>query len=299
MDKEKSFISAVVYIRNSEEHIGKFMTSLQDMLEKFFKEYEIICVDDASNDQGINILKTLFAEKPDCTVNIITLSYFQGVEKAMNAGIDMAIGDMVFEFDCTVLDFDPLLIIDVFRKAQEGYDIVSASPRNIKRIGTSLYYRLLRTFNKNVGSIQTETFRVVSRRALNRVESMNSSVPFRQILYSTCGLKQTTLKYDSVGGKSINLDHNYRRELAVITLLLFTNIGEKYAIFCTAVELIIAVYVLVTEGVCIGSNIAFGMVGIFLLFYIVLKYLSLLKELVFIKQKYIIDNVEKISNHKV
>ncbi len=299
MDKEKSFVSAVVYMRNNEEHIEKFMTSLNEVLKNNFNEYEIICVDDASSDQVVNKLKTLFAGKPDCTVNLITLSYFQGVEKAMNAGIDIAIGDMVFEFDCTVLDFEPLLIMDVFHKAQEGFDIVSASPRNIKRIGTSIYYQLVKTLNKNVGSIQTETFRVVSRRALNRVENMNSSVPFRQILYSTCGLKQTTLKYDSIGSKFIKLEHNYRRELATMTLLVFTNIAERCALCCTIVELIIAIYLLVTEGLCTSSNIAFCMAGVFLFFWIVLKYLSILKELVFTKQKYIIDNVEKISNHKI
>ncbi len=299
MDKEKIFVSAVVYMRNNEEHIEKFMTSLYEVLKNNFKEFEIICVDDASSDQVVNKLKTLFVGKPDCTVNLVTLSYFQGVEKAMNAGIDMTIGDMVFEFDCTVLDFEPLLIMDVFHKAQEGFDIVSASPQNLKRIGTSVYYQLIKAFNKNVASIQTETFRVVSRRALNRVESMNSSVPFRQILYSTCGLKQTTLKYDSIGDKSIKLEHNYRRELAVITLLIFTNIGEKCAICFTITELILAIYLLSIEGMCIGTNLSFCMAAVFLLFWIVLKYLSILKELVFTRQKYIIDNVEKISNHKI
>lgn len=299
MDKEKSFVSVVVYIRNSEEYIEKFMASLYEVLKNNFNEYEIICVDDASNDQAVTKLKAFFAGKPDCTANLITLSYFQGVEKAMNAGIDMAIGDMVFEFDCTVLDFDPLLIMDVFHKAQEGFDIVSASPRNIKRIGTSIYYKLIKTFNKNIGSIQTETFRVISRRALNRVESMNSSVPFRQILYSTCGLKQTTLKYDSIEKQTIKLEHNYRRELAAITLLIFTNIAEKCALCCMFAELIIAVYLLIAEGLCAGSCIAFSMTGAFLLFWIVLKYLSILKGLVFTKQKYIIDNVEKINNHKI
>lgn len=299
MEKEKSFVSVVIYMRNSEIYIEKFITSLYEVLRNNFNEYELICVDDASNDQTVTKLKTFFTGKPDCTVNLITLSYFQGVEKAMNAGIDMSIGDMVFEFDCTVLDFDPLLIMDVFHKAQEGFDIVSASPRNIKRIGTSIYYQLVKTFNKNVSSLQTETFRVISRRALNRVESMNSSVPFRQILYSTCGLKQTALKYEPTEKQTMKLEHNYRRELAAITLLLFTNIAEKCALCCMFAELIIAIYLLIAEGLCTGSCIAFSITCVFLLFWIVLKYLSILKGLVFTRQKYIVDNVEKINNHKI
>jgi len=295
MEKERCFVSIVVYIRNSEKYIEEFMISLFEILDSNFHEYEIICVDDASNDQSVNIIKNLFAQKRGCTIRLITLGYFHGVEKAMNAGVDMTIGDMIFEFDCVLLNYEPKLILDVFHKTREGFDIVSASPRNIKRLGTNFYYALVKMFLKNVGPIQTETFRIISRRALNRVDDVNKSVPFRQILYSMCGLKKATMEYTPINKLKIKLEHRYRRELAIDTLMLFTNVGEKIAFVFSAFELLGATYLLYREGVNIETNLTFCMSGIFFLFGIVLKFLSIIKELIFTKHNYIVERIEEIN----
>lgn len=295
MDKLKSFVSAVVYVRNNEKTIVSFISSLCNILKTHFYEYEIICVNDASSDQSVNMLKKVIAENADCVVNLITLSYFQGVEKAMNAGIDLAIGDMVYEFDCAIMDYNPSLILDVFYKMQEGADIVSASPKNTLRIGSAIYYNTIRTFNKNIRPIQTETFRIVSRRALNRVEIMSKSIPFRQVLYSMCGLKCETLLYQPTSKNGIALEHKYRRELAINTLLLFTNLGERIALSCIAIFTVIDIFFLLYKGFCKEFFYFFGITGISTLIGIVIKYLSILKDLLFTQQKYIIENVEKLN----
>ena len=40
-------------------------------------------------------------------VNVVHMSFFQGLESAMNAGRDIAIGDFVFEFDDILVDYEP------------------------------------------------------------------------------------------------------------------------------------------------------------------------------------------------
>ncbi len=44
------------------------------------------------------------------SISVINMSYFHGLELSMNAGMDMAIGDFVFEFDNTCLDLNRLLL---------------------------------------------------------------------------------------------------------------------------------------------------------------------------------------------
>ena len=57
----------------------------------------------------------------------------------MNAGIDMSIGDFVFEFDNTILDFNPDMIMEIYRKSLTGFDIVSRTNRSTGVIVVSVY----------------------------------------------------------------------------------------------------------------------------------------------------------------
>ena len=61
----------------------------------------------------------------------------------MNAGLDAAIGDYVYEFDSTELCYAPPLIMQAYRAALDGSDIVSVCPRTV-RGGSSLFIRCSR-----------------------------------------------------------------------------------------------------------------------------------------------------------
>ena len=50
INKEKNFISAVVYVNNDERGIKPFLIQLAGVLDAHFDKYEIICVNDASTD---------------------------------------------------------------------------------------------------------------------------------------------------------------------------------------------------------------------------------------------------------
>ena len=56
-NKEKNFISAVVYVRNAEKTIKKFIESITESLSKNFLKYEIILVNDGSTDDSIKMIK--------------------------------------------------------------------------------------------------------------------------------------------------------------------------------------------------------------------------------------------------
>ncbi len=47
-NKEKNFISAVVYVHNNEKEIANFLENLNKKLNENFEKYEIICVNDKS-----------------------------------------------------------------------------------------------------------------------------------------------------------------------------------------------------------------------------------------------------------
>ena len=58
-NREKNFISAVVYVHNAEERIIPFLQMLIAELETNFEHSEIICVNDFSEDDSVQKIKEI------------------------------------------------------------------------------------------------------------------------------------------------------------------------------------------------------------------------------------------------
>ena len=101
--KESNFASAVVYVHQNEDTIGDFLAQLNGLLRDNFQKYEVICVNDASTDGSVEAIRDFAAGVEGAMVSILNMSYYQGQEASMNAGVDLAIGDFVFEFDSAVM----------------------------------------------------------------------------------------------------------------------------------------------------------------------------------------------------
>ena len=86
-------------------------------------------MDDASTDGSREVIERSVKDAGAQAVTVIHMSMPQGVELSMDAGMDLAIGDLIFEFDTVRADFDPSLVMEVYHQALEGHDIVSAVPQ--------------------------------------------------------------------------------------------------------------------------------------------------------------------------
>ena len=303
-NKEKNYVSAVVYAHNNEKNIKDFSIKLTMFLNNTFEKYEIIFVNDASTDKTREIISEESKLITTGIVTTINMSFLQGVETAMNAGIDLAIGDFVFEFDSIELDYDLSLITDIYFKSLEGYDIVSAVPNNVK-MTSKMFYKVFNKYANMENQLRTERFKIISRRGINRVDSMNVKIPYRKAVYANCGLKQTFIQYKvspSSQGKSTIKD---RRELAIDSLLLFTDIGYRISIFMATIMLLFSVFVAIYSiFIFVNGNpvagwtttmlfLSFAFFGLFSLLTILIKYTQLLLNLQFTKQDYIIEGIEK------
>ena len=101
IEKEKNFISAVVYVRNNARTLKAFLDHVYSEMDRLFHEFELICVNDASKDASEEIIRE-FSKGKDHAVTLINMGFAQGTELGMNAGEDCAIGDFVYEFDQAV-----------------------------------------------------------------------------------------------------------------------------------------------------------------------------------------------------
>lgn len=310
MTKEKNFISAVVYVHNAEEHIREFLRNIIGLLRDNFEHSEIICVNDFSTDDSVKKIKEIANEASPVVLSVLNMSYFHGVEVAMNAGVDLSIGDFVLEIDSTLQDYKTEEIMNVYRKVLEGYDIVSAVPNKRKKFSSKLFYWAYEKFSDDGKKLCTESFRVLSRRAINRVGQMSKTVPYRKGLYSNCGLKTHHIQYecvDCLNKKTAKKPKKYRNRLALDTLLLFTNVGFVFSKLMTTLMMIVSVamaaytILVFTLGQPVAGwtttilflSIAF--LSLFAILTIIVKYLQMLVDLTFKRTKYSFEDIQKLT----
>ena len=309
-NKEKSFVSAVIYVHNASERLEGFLHTIIKVMESNFEHSEIICVNDFSDDDSLSVIKTVSNDATTTSITVVNMSYYHGLELAMNAGVDMAIGDYVFEFDNTFIDYDPDMIMKVYRHALEGYDIVSASPDRKEKFSSRLFYRIFDRYADIPCNMSTETFRVISRRVINRVSSMNKSIFYRKALYANCGLKTDNIRYPLVAKNRSRTDKKektYRSGLALDSLLLFTKVGYRFSMVMTFLMMCMSLFVVAyavityimanpvagwTTMILFLSVCFFGLFGILT---IIIKYLQLILQLVFRRKQYSFESIEKLT----
>lgn len=311
-DKEKNFVSCVLYLHNDSATVKDFLRSICTVIQDNFDKYEIICVNDGCTDDTVDQIDSYLAEEVNAkSVSLINLGFYQGVETAMNAGSDLAVGDFLFEFDCCRLDFDPELIMQVYRRSLEGYDVVAAAPKHGVPLTSKIFYGLYNWSSHFRYHIRQERFRIVSRRAVNRVNQMNIYVPYRKAMYVNCGLKTDTLVYDnkeSVRRNRNREERGNRSGLAVDTLIIFTDVLEKFSML---VSVVLFAFLLTMFGWIIYSIfskvrpvegwlslmalMSFGFFMLSVLLTLIFKYLSLILNMSFKRQRYVVEGVEKLT----
>ena len=309
--KEKKFISLVIYLHNNGACLKHFLDQVLPVCDKKFEQYELICVDDGCTDNTMDILREYISKNQiGIMVNVAHMSFFHGLESSMNAGRDLAIGDFVYEFDSILVDYDPAIILSVYEKLLEGNDIVAASSRGKLRFTSRIFYALYNKTSRGSGKIGPETFRLVSRRAINRIKAMGHYIPYRKAVYRNCGLCAATISYDSIyqgTGRRHSAAASERTSLAFDSFIYFTNVMERISTIVSGAFLLLSVGMgLYTISDIFNKNkpvegwlstmsfLSLGFFGVFALLTIILKYLSVMLNLIFKQQQYLVSDIEKI-----
>ena len=308
-NKEKNFASAIIYVHNAEDRVENFLTAIMKVMEDNFEHSEIICVNDFSSDNSLEKIKSTSNLASSTSISVVNLSHFHGLELAMSAGMDLAIGDFVFEFDNTILNFKSEEVMRVYFRSLTGFDIVTASPDKPEAISSKLFYKVFKTFSDTHYEMSTESFRVLSRRVINRIADMNRNVPYRKVIYANSGLKIDNIKYRIVNNNYSTEDriNNYRISLAVESLILFTDFGYRLSSIMTVMMMIVSaltvaysIIIYLTAKPIEGwtTTIIFLSVSFFALFAvltIIIKYLKIILDLIFKKKYYSFESIEKLT----
>lgn len=233
--KNKIKISVVSPVYKAEKIVDKLCEKLICNLKEITENFEIILIDDCSPDESW--LRIQENAKIHNEIDGIKLSRNFGQHHAITAGIDQSRGDWVVVMDCDLQD-KPEEIINLYKEACRGYDIVLAARKNrtdgfLKRSTSRLFYWLLSffsglNFNGDVGN-----FGIYNKKVIDSIKILKE--PFRFFVSSVkwVGFKATTInvKHDSrYEGKS---SYNFKKlfSLAVNIIISYSNKPLKFMTF--------------------------------------------------------------------
>ncbi|UUO08932.1 glycosyltransferase family 2 protein [Blastopirellula sp. J2-11] len=120
-------VSVVVPIYNELENIPLLYEQIHNVVAKLDRPYEIIFVDDGSNDGTLGRVQEIAAS--DQHVKVVEFRRNYGQTAAMHAGIQYASLDVVITMDGD-LQNDPTDIPMMLAKIDEGYDLVHGWRKN-------------------------------------------------------------------------------------------------------------------------------------------------------------------------
>jgi glycosyltransferase involved in cell wall biosynthesis len=115
-------LSLVIPVYNEATNLAELHSEITAACQNLAKPYEIIFVDDGSEDDSLAVLKQLLKEDP--RIRIIQLRKNFGQTAALSAGFDHARGDIIITLDAD-LQNDPQDFSLLIEKIEEGYDLVS------------------------------------------------------------------------------------------------------------------------------------------------------------------------------
>jgi len=120
-------ISYVIPVLNEEESLQQLYSEIVQFNPS--PDYEIIFIDDGSNDNSYKILCNIANQDPN--VKLVKFRRNFGKAAALQLGFKLAKGDYVFTLDADLQD-NPSEITNFIKKLEEGFDLVSGWKRKRK-----------------------------------------------------------------------------------------------------------------------------------------------------------------------
>lgn len=178
-------------------HFHSALAQILDGLEHRFA-FEIIYVDDGSQDETLEVLRLLARE--DRRVRYLSLSRNFGKEAALLAGLAEATGEAIITLDSD-LQHPPELLPQLLEHWAEGYDVVVAqrvvSPEVswFKRVTSALFYRVFNAVSPTPMPLAASDFQLLSRRVVDALRRCRETHRLMRGLVGWLGFPSIQIPY--------------------------------------------------------------------------------------------------------
>jgi polyisoprenyl-phosphate glycosyltransferase len=192
------FYSIVIPVYNEVEVLPSLYKRLTRVMEGLVDPYEIIFVNDGSQDDSSVLLREF--QDRDARVKFLSFSRNFGHQIAITAGLDYSSGRAAVVMDADLQD-PPEVIPQLIEQWRKGYDVVFAVRAKrqgeglFKRVTAAIFYRLFRFMTATEIPPDAGDFRLMSRRAVDTLQRLRERNRFIRGLAGWIGFQQTSVTY--------------------------------------------------------------------------------------------------------
>lgn len=182
-------ISIIVPVYNSEKTLEPLCHKLLQVTKGLNQPFEIVLVNDGSKDNSKKVINQLAKDH----INIISIHLDQnyGQQNALLCGLRYSHGDYVVTIDDD-LQYDPIDILKLIAKINEGYDVVYGVPKEkvhstMRNIGSRFKEMMFHLFLKKPRNVTLTSFRIIRKSLVDKIILDQNSF----VYLSAMTLKQT------------------------------------------------------------------------------------------------------------
>ena len=193
-------ISVVIPCFNEEDSIPFFYSEMERIQIEMKKKFEYIFINDGSTDNTLSVLRRLNASNPN--VHYLSFSRNFGKEAALYAGLQRATGDYVTVMDADLQD-PPELLIEMYAKIQEGYDVVGTRRADrkgeppIRSFFAKAFYWLINKISDTEMVDGARDFRLMTRQVVDAILELKEVNRFSKGLFSWIGFDVAYVSYEN------------------------------------------------------------------------------------------------------
>jgi len=225
--------SIIIPVFNEEQNISQLYNEITSVMIDFDKDFEIIFVDDGSNDKTYGNL--LEIQQNDHHLKIIKLIKNFGQTSALQAGIDISKGEFIITMDGD-LQNDPKDIPSLIHELDRGYDVITGwrykrkdifSKRFVSRIANFLRKQILKDRINDSGC----GLKAYRKECFQKINLYGESHRFIPAILSINGYKIKEIKVNHRPRKYGKTKYNYTRTfngfLDMLLIRFWTNFSTR------------------------------------------------------------------------
>ncbi len=212
--------SIIAPIYNEIDNIPELYPRICEVLDQTGESWELIMVDDGSQDGSAELIRDLSAQ--DSRIRPVIFARNFGHQIAVTAGLDYSRGDAVVIIDADLQD-PPEVILEMIAKWREGYEVVYAVRAEregetwFKEFTASLFYRLVYRITDVDIPLDTGDFRLLDRKVVNVMDQMRERHRFLRGMSVWVGFKQTGVEYKRAARFAGETKYPFRKMLKFAT----------------------------------------------------------------------------------
>ena len=198
------FVSVTVPLKSDADLLEAFVLEVMDVLVANYQNFELVLVDDGSDDDTPRLVDDLLKRFP--CIRYLRLSRSFGLETSILAGLDTVIGDVVVVLQP---ETDPPALIPKFVQLarDENCIVFGLQTRDLSdsvtyRIGRRVFARLLRGLLSIDLPWNASLFMAFSRQTLNAVIQIKDKSRALRIYGSVVGFDRRYLEYEPSSRRS-------------------------------------------------------------------------------------------------